>query len=122
MNTALFQKVAHDWLKLNFVIIRLDRFSQWETNSCLGEEVDSNSTGDEATFFQMVSNTRHLNFEGGRCNLSALLILAINTQREDLEEGRCNSLTITLAINTWCLISKESYRIQLYSRLSKLII
>jgi hypothetical protein len=79
MKTALLQKVAHDWLKLNVVIIRLDRFSQWETNSCLGEEVDSDPSGDEATFFQMVSNTRHLNFEGGRCNLPALLILAIKT-------------------------------------------
>jgi hypothetical protein len=38
--TALFQKGAHDWLKLNFVIICLDRFSQWETNSCLRGEVD----------------------------------------------------------------------------------
>jgi hypothetical protein len=54
--TALFQKVAPDWLELNFVIIRLDRFSQWETNSCLGEEVDSNPSGDEATHSQSIGN------------------------------------------------------------------
>jgi hypothetical protein len=102
----LFQKVAQDWLKINFVIIRLDQFSQWETNSCLGEEVDSNPSGDEATFFQMVSNTRRPNFEGGRCNLPALLILATNIQREDLKEYRCNSPTLILAINNWCLTFK----------------